>query len=108
MKMDQELKEYIASLIPKDFPDGNALVQEGRELAKEIPWNKSRFLKEYGYKSHLEYRKKNLAEGKAVVSLGMADFIPGHDPDVDTVFERDDAEMYERKNVLMRMGAGGR
>jgi hypothetical protein len=71
MKMDQELKEYIASLIPKDFPDGNALVQEGREMAKDIPWNKSRFLKEYGYKSHLEYRKKNLAEGKQTYQLLM-------------------------------------
>ena len=52
--------------------------------------------------------EQNLAEGKAVVSLGMADFIPGQDADVDTVFERADAEMYVRKNVLMRMGAGGR
>ena len=52
--------------------------------------------------------EQNLAEGKAVVSLGMADFIPGQDTDVDTVFERADAEMYVRKNILMRMGAGGR
>ncbi len=52
--------------------------------------------------------EQNLAEGKAVVSLGMADFIPGQDIDVDTVFERADAEMYVRKNILMRMGAGGR
>lgn len=52
--------------------------------------------------------EQNLAEGKAVVSLGMADYIPGQDTCVDDVFERADAEMYARKNVLMRMGAGGR
>ena len=50
--------------------------------------------------------EQNLAEGKAVVSLGMSDFIPGQDTDVDTVFERADAEMYVRKNVLMRPAGG--
>ena len=69
--MDQALKEYIASLKPEGFPDGNALVKEGMEMAKDIPWNKSRFLKEYGYESHLEYRKKNLAEGKQTYQLLM-------------------------------------
>lgn len=67
--MNQELKEYIQSLIPKDFPDGNKLVEEGRELAKDIEWKKSRFLKEYGFESHLEYRKQNLAEGKQTYQL---------------------------------------
>lgn len=52
--------------------------------------------------------EQNLAEGKAVVSLGMADFIPDRDTCVDDVFERADAAMYTRKNVLMGMGAGGR
>lgn len=67
--MDQELKEYIQSLIPKDFPNGKKLVQEGREMAKNIKWKKSRFLEESGYKSHLDYRKKNLAEGKQTYQL---------------------------------------
>ena len=67
--MDQELKEYIQSLIPKNFPDGNKLVQEGREMAKDIEWKKSRFLEEYGFESHLEYRKKNLEEGKQTYQL---------------------------------------
>lgn len=67
--MNQELKEYIKSLIPEGFPDGNKLVEEGRKMAKDIKWNKSRFLKEYGFESHLEYRKKNLAEGKQTYQL---------------------------------------
>ena len=62
--MEQELKEYIQSLIPEDFPDGNQLVEEGRKMAGDIPWNKSRFLRETGYKSHLDYRKENLKNGE--------------------------------------------
>lgn len=69
--MDQALKEYIASLIPEDFPDGREMVQEGMEMAKDIPWNKSRFLKESGFESHLEYRKHNLKNGKQTYQLLM-------------------------------------
>lgn len=69
--MNQELKEYIASLIPTDFPDGRALVEEGRELAKDIPWNRSRFLAETGFESHLAYRKENLKNGKQTYQLLM-------------------------------------
>ncbi|HIU25062.1 MAG TPA: cobalamin-dependent protein [Candidatus Copromorpha excrementigallinarum] len=67
--MEQELKEYIQSLIPEDFPDGNQLVEEGRKMAGDIPWNKSRFLRETGYKSHLDYRKENLKNGKQTYQL---------------------------------------
>lgn len=69
--MDQALKEYIASLIPEGFPDGREMVKEGVEMAKDIPWNKSRFLKETGFESHLEYRKDNLKNGKQTYQLLM-------------------------------------
>lgn len=69
--MDQELKEYIASLIPEGFPDGRQMVREGMEMAKDIPWNKSRFLKETGFESHLAYRKENLKNGKQTYQLLM-------------------------------------
>ena len=75
--MDQALKEYIASLKPEGFPDGNALVKEGMEMAKDIPWNKSRFLKEYGYESHLEYRKKKSGGGKADIPAADGTFDAG-------------------------------
>ena len=52
--------------------------------------------------------EQNLAEGKAVVSIGIAEFIPNQDTSVQDVFERADAEMYERKSLLRSMGAGGR
>ncbi len=67
--MDQGLKEYIKSLIPEDFPNGNDLVKEGKRMAADITWNKSRFLKETGYESHLAYRKDNLKKGKQTYQL---------------------------------------
>ncbi|MCH4166338.1 MAG: cobalamin B12-binding domain-containing protein [Megasphaera sp.] len=69
MELSQDLKEYIQSLIPVDFPDGNALVEEGRQMAGEFPINKSRFLRETGYESHLAYRKDNLTKGKQTYQL---------------------------------------
>jgi methylmalonyl-CoA mutase cobalamin-binding subunit len=69
--MNEELSEYIRSLIPVGFPNGRDLVEEGRQMAQDIPWNRSRFLKENGYRSHLEYRKKNLADGKQTYQLLM-------------------------------------
>jgi len=58
-------------LIPKDFPDGRQLVEEGKKMAADIPWNKSRFLRETGYESHLAYRKENLKKGKQTYQLLM-------------------------------------
>ena len=69
--VNQELTEYIASLIPVGFPDGRALVAEGREMAQDIPWNRPRFLAETGFESHLAYRRENLKKGKQTYQLLM-------------------------------------
>ena len=42
---------------------------------------------------------------EAVVSAGMADYIPGDSDSLRTVFEKADARMYENKKVLKQMGA---
>ena len=68
---NQELTEYIASLVPHGFPDGRCLVAEGREMARDIPWNRSRFLEENGFESHLAYRRENLRNGKQTYQLLM-------------------------------------
>lgn len=62
--MDVNLKEYIASLIPKDFPDGRDLVKEGMEIGKEIVLGKTKFLEKYGYKNYFAYRKDLASKGK--------------------------------------------
>ena len=42
----------------------------------------------------------NQDKGLVVVSSGMSDFVPGEDNDYNTVFERADNKMYERKREL--------
>ena len=58
--------------------------------------------------SFKQLAEQNLKEKKAVVSVGISDYIPGQDTSVQDVFVRADANMYEHKKHLMSMGAGGR
>ncbi|MBR4908914.1 MAG: GGDEF domain-containing protein [Acidaminococcaceae bacterium] len=58
--------------------------------------------------SFKELAEENLKEKKAVVSVGMSDFILGQDSNVQDVFARADANMYEHKKLLKSMGADGR
>lgn len=67
--MKQELREYIQSLIPTGFPDGNAMVREGRAMAEHIPWNQNRFLKESGFASWEAYCLDCHQKGKEVFTL---------------------------------------
>ncbi|MDO4405311.1 MAG: GGDEF domain-containing protein, partial [Atopobiaceae bacterium] len=48
--------------------------------------------------------EENIAQGRAVVSAGMADFEP-HDEQLYVVFHRADQRMYERKARLKELGA---
>lgn len=67
--MDESLREYIVSLIPHGMPDGRKLLEEGREMGKNIRVPRTKFLEKHGCKSYLEYRKKRLAEGKMTWQL---------------------------------------
>lgn len=69
--MKQELKEYIQSIRPVGFPDGKEMVQEGRNMAKEIPWNHSRFLDENGYDTWEAYVFDCHKRGKEVFTILM-------------------------------------
>ncbi|MCR5024115.1 MAG: GGDEF domain-containing protein [Lachnospiraceae bacterium] len=44
--------------------------------------------------------EKNNTSGGVVISVGISDFIPGEDKDIEAVFERADALMYKRKAQL--------
>jgi methylmalonyl-CoA mutase cobalamin-binding subunit len=72
--MDKALINYIASLIPRDFPDGRELVKEGYALGQTLPVGRSKFLEKFGYKNYLEYRKDYAAKGKITwqLLLGLA------------------------------------
>lgn len=49
--------------------------------------------------------EKNIAEGRAVIAVGMSDYIPGYDESIGPVFERADLMMYDRKEELKNQGA---
>lgn len=72
--LDGRKLEYIRSLIPRDLPDGRALVQEGLALGRTLQAGRSRFVRENGYRSFLEYRQKCRAEGRIVwqTLMGLA------------------------------------
>lgn len=46
--MNEATLEYLKSLKPAPHPDGNALVREGREMGRDIPFGLSRFRRETG------------------------------------------------------------
>jgi len=49
--------------------------------------------------------ENNIGTGKAVVSVGCSDYVPGSDKSLHDVFERADELMYKRKMQLKSMGA---
>ena len=48
--------------------------------------------------------EENIGTGKVVVSIGMADYLPGRDASFQSVFKRADGEMYRRKKELKKLG----
>ncbi len=52
--------------------------------------------------------EENVRTGGVVVSIGAAEYKPEHDMNVQSVFGRADARMYERKRQLKSMGANVR
>ena len=72
--MNEATLEYLKSLKPAPHPDGNALVREGREMGRDIPFGLSRFRRETGWKSFLEYRKQARRDGRICwnILIGLA------------------------------------
>ena len=69
--MKNELKEYIQRLRRTGLPDGNDMVAEGRSMAKNISWNKNRFLKENGFDTWEQYCVSCHEKGEEVFTLLM-------------------------------------
>lgn len=72
--MNQELCEYIQSIIPKDYPDGRQLLEEGKKIGKTIEVPRTKFLEKHNAKTYLDFRKQRLSEGKITwqLLLGLA------------------------------------
>jgi hypothetical protein len=58
--MNNEILEYLKSIKPGPHPKGIDVLKEGIEMGKAIKTQKSRFIRESGHKSFLEYKKQLL------------------------------------------------
>lgn len=73
--MNQASLEYVRSLKPAPHADGRALVREGMELGKTIPYGKSGFMRsQTKYKNHMEMKMDLARQGKIYwnILLGLA------------------------------------
>lgn len=71
--MNSEKVGYLKSIKPGPHPDGRKVLQEGVELGKTIQSGTSRFIRESGYASFLQYRRQLTREGKLLwnILLGL-------------------------------------
>lgn len=72
--MNEVTLEYLKSLKPEAHPHGRVFLQEGIEMGKELPFGMSRFRRETGWKSFLEYRKQAQKDGRICwnILIGLA------------------------------------
>jgi methylmalonyl-CoA mutase cobalamin-binding subunit len=70
------VKISVEDLIPKQMPNGNSLVSQGRKLGSEITMGVSNFCKFHGVKSELDYKLKMASEGRIMTALtiGLTDW----------------------------------
>jgi methylmalonyl-CoA mutase cobalamin-binding subunit len=61
------------ALLPRDLPDGRALIEDGRALARGVSPGVSLLCQEHGVRSEVAYKKKMLAEDRlmTVMDIGM-------------------------------------
>jgi methylmalonyl-CoA mutase cobalamin-binding subunit len=61
------------SLLPRDLPDGRALLEEGRRRGADVTMGVSLLCAEHGVRTEVEYKRKMLAEGRlmTVMDIGM-------------------------------------
>jgi len=72
--MNKEILEYLKSIKPASHPSGTEVLKEGIEMGKALEIQQSRFVRESGYKSYLEYRKHLTAQGRIFwnILLGLS------------------------------------
>jgi len=74
--------EFVALLTGRDYENRDMLMRELHRLSSA-----------------------HIATDEAIVSGGMAEYIPGQDQSIHAVFDRADATMYEEKMLLKSLGA---
>ena len=83
--MDKEMRSYIAGLKPQNLPDWRVLLEEGKELGRQNPTKRSRFLDWTGFDTYYDYRKDLIEKGKInwQILLGLATL----DEELDAIHE---------------------
>lgn len=61
----------LASYLPQDCPDGRALLEEGRAIAKDVKMGVSLLCEQHGVRSEVQYKKKMVEEGRLMTSLNI-------------------------------------
>ncbi len=72
--MDKNKLAYLKSLRPGPHRNGNEILKDGIKLGKTIKAGKSRFARESGYSSYLDYKKDCMKKGKITwnILMGLA------------------------------------
>jgi methylmalonyl-CoA mutase cobalamin-binding subunit len=61
--------DYIRTIKPPPHKDGRELLQEGLDTGKSIQSGKSRFIRESGYRSFLDYKKDCTRQGRIYFNM---------------------------------------
>lgn len=60
----KEIRNSIREMIPKEFPNGKKILNEGKEIGKKIKIGKTKFMIENSVASEREYKEKMIKEKK--------------------------------------------
>ncbi len=69
--MHKSILAYLKHIRPGPHPNGNALLKEGIAMGQKIKAGKSRFIRESGHETYLDYRKQKTSEGKIIWNILM-------------------------------------
>lgn len=61
----------LASYLPQDCPDGRALLEEGRNIARDVTMGVSLLCEQHGVTSEVQYKRKMVEEGRLMTSLNI-------------------------------------
>lgn len=61
----------ITTLLPRDMPDGRALLDEGRRLGESVHVGTSLLCQAHGVRSEVEYKKKMIESGRLMTSMNI-------------------------------------
>ena len=61
----------LSALLPRDLPDGRALIEEGRRIGDDVTVGLSLQCEQHAVRSEVEYKKKMIEEGRVMPSLNI-------------------------------------